>query len=320
VRVYLVENHSTFATHGWKLLQAAGLQPEGMAASSDLTSIIESIPRNTYLVEVTGQHFNTRDLLRAARVPVPDYELVRPLLFRFSWGNVYRLSEFLCYPDQIKEWVVDVELERLHPDVTFYYLGSKINYQTRDWRFPVVQINPSPNGIYAAHRLLAAICPTKAFAVVDEDNWLTDVPALPDVIRHTLIYHSRNPYNGLVYGHGGLKVFLRSAFLQQTSIPQNVDMTEYVSPELEVVPQVVSEHRFAVTPYQAWRGAFREASKLLRKTDLDSRARLAVWCQLQGPFPLQKAMHKGALDACRIGDFPINNESELNKLYLEAQR
>lgn len=319
MQIFLLENHKTFTSQAQAILRENGIQTRACVEVDDILSAIQLVSTPSLLLEVTGQQFNTRDVLTVLRAPVPIHELVRPLVFRFSWGNAYRVPQDLRFPEQLKDWFVSSE-KPLHPDVTFYYLGSRFNYMSRAWRFPVVQVNPSPNGIFAAHRMLAAMCPTKAFAVVDEDNWITDVPVLPEVIRHTVIYHALNPYNGLIYGHGGLKIFLRSSFRECIGIPQNVDMTEAVSNELTVVPQVCSEHRFATTTYQAWRGAFREVIKLLRTADTQSTDRLRVWLTAQGVFPLQQAMHKGALDALRLGDFPINNESELHKLYLGAQK
>lgn len=211
-----------------------------------------------------------------------------------------------------------------HPTVTTFFLGSSERYVDSgcsEWD-QVYRIDPNPAGLYAAHLQICDLCPTTAFCVIDEDSKVLKSPKFPAVIRHNLIYECRNPYNGLVYGHGGIKVFLRSAFLARPPVPIHEDMTLWVSKEcgLEVMDGVCSEHHFATSPYEGFRAAFREAYKLAHTDAPEAKKRLRRWCNTKR---YSRDNHWIALGAQvgkdfaeRSHNFPINNFDEIKKVFL----
>lgn len=210
-----------------------------------------------------------------------------------------------------------------HPLVTTFFLGSAARFITSGCAAldQVYRIDPNPEGIYAAHLQICELCPTVAFCIIDEDSKVLAMPKFPPVIRHNLIYECRNPYNGLVYGHGGIKVFLRSAFLARPPVPVHEDMTLWVSKDcgLEVMDGVCSEHHFATSPYEGFRAAFREAYKLAHTDTPEARKRLRRWCNTKRynkPYWIALGAQVGKDFAERSKNFPINNFAEIEKVFL----
>ena len=127
-------------------------------------------------------------------------------------------------------------------------------------------------GVLPAHKAAAESSKTDAFFVVDADAWLLDSwdfygeefdefepysgksPA--DCV---VVWKSRNPYNKLEYGYGGIKLMPKRAMMAANS---RVDVATSVSQCFLSVDAVVCETRFATSPLHAWRSAFRECAKL----------------------------------------------------------
>jgi hypothetical protein len=135
------------------------------------------------------------------------------------------------------------------------------------------------------HRHLAWLSPTENLMVIDGDNVIVDKPRLPlEKWNKTYLYYARNPYNGLVYGHGGIKVFRRQDIMAVNELGDNEDLLMTVAAKskngLTVIPQVCSEHRYATTPRAGAITALREGYKLRMLADKDREAdsRLFVWC------------------------------------------
>jgi hypothetical protein len=87
------------------------------------------------------------------------------------------------------------------------------------------------------------------------------------------IFHSRNPVNGLEYGHMGIIAYHKQMVLDATE--WGLDFT--LSARHGVVPVVGSTADFNTTPYETWRTAFRECVKLTQQSDIESRYRLEQW-------------------------------------------
>lgn len=238
--------------------------------------------------------------------------------------------------------------QKLHPDVTTFFLGSKVRYELLKFAgafgsLEVWNAEPSTHGIFAAHKALSQICPTQAFAVIDEDNYpLYDndllqeaKSALPRLVDSSIIFYSRNEIiPALNYGHGGIKIFPTFMFKHVSSIPGHVDMTEHLSTMyagLRVIPLVLSEHRFATSPYQAFRAAFRETYKISQKylssapssiEHKELKERMSLWTadvttidteprRLELSKFVCKGANLGFETAHRDPQFPINVESSL---------
>jgi hypothetical protein len=92
------------------------------------------------------------------------------------------------------------------------------------------------------------------------------------------IFNARNVLNGLEYGHMGV-VLYNCNIISNMGNDFGIDYT--LSGEHEVVPELSALATFNASPYQTWRTAFRECSKLAQFIDetpsLDSEYRLEIW-------------------------------------------
>ncbi len=283
------------------------------------------------ILHATSSHFSLASLPYLRNHAIPVYErgwllrYVLPGLIAYAFTNDFRIDEEAQEDDLvIKDMVTEtIELKPpVHPDVTTFYLGREFLYQQRNFPFHTYRVDPHPGGIFAAHKHLASICPTRCFGVVDEDSTITEFPEhLPKLLRHSYVYYAANPYvPGLVYGHGGFKIFQRSSFLHFDSVGVDQDMTETVTKSLglEVIAQTISSHQFGTDSFSLWRGAFREGYKLLTKTRTskgfdkrDAQHRLEQWSSSSNPVVIH------ALYTVRdlTEPFPINDEQSLRNLY-----
>ena len=179
----------------------------------------------------------------------------------------------------------------------------------------------STGNIFQSHKHIAELCAADRFYVVDADSWITDgfdfdrnIDLTP---RSVAVFRSRNPINGLVYGHGGIKLFSKDCFsVDRIDKP---DMTTTLADAYIKVNTIASEHRFNYSPYSTWRTAFREAVKLStginkNNNDQESQDRLAMWCAAgleadYGYFSVQGAQQgveytkTSDFDAARVNDF-----------------
>lgn len=128
-------------------------------------------------------------------------------------------------------------------------------------------------GILNAHKTAAEQSNTSAFFVVDGDAWLEDdwsfySESIEDIYipysgrtpaNCVLVWKSRNPYNGLEYGYGGIKLMPKKDMIQAAG---ELDVATSVSDCFMHMDHVACETRFASSAWHAWRGAFRECAKL----------------------------------------------------------
>lgn len=153
------------------------------------------------------------------------------------------------------------------------------------------------DGIYNGHKQCALQSKTKHFFVVDGDAWVLDdfdfsyVPSEIDEVypktcsaQCTHVWRAKNPATGQVYGYGGVKLFARDAFMDKAYIDvefPGVDVTTEVARRgysYLAVDEISNETRFATTPFNAWKSAFRETVKLASGVATqDRRLRLNEW-------------------------------------------
>jgi hypothetical protein len=143
-------------------------------------------------------------------------------------------------------------------------------------------------GILAAHKAAAEQSNTAAFFVVDADAWLSDdwsftSEFLEDIhipyagrspANCVLVWRSRNPYNGLEYGYGGIKLMPKIEMIKSDA---GVDVATSISDCFMNMDSVACETRFASSKWHAWRGAFRECSKLASAPVVQEQW-LETWC------------------------------------------
>lgn len=171
-----------------------------------------------------------------------------------------------------------------------YFLYTQEANMNDNWE-RLVSIVPSAvavasvGSIFASHKHIADQCAADSFYVVDADSWVVDSFSFDRKIdltpRSVAVFRSRNPVNGLVYGHGGIKLFSKDCFsVDRIDRP---DMTTTLADSYIKVNTLATEHRFNYSPYSTWRTAFREAVKLSsginkNNNDQESQDRLAMWC------------------------------------------
>lgn len=157
------------------------------------------------------------------------------------------------------------------------------------------------NGRSAAYKAAAELSQTPWFFAVfaklevEQDfdfEWQPDLFQQP---KH-YIFHSRNPVNGLEYGHQGIIAYNKNLVLSNND--PGLDFT--LSQPHAVVPVVSGTAHFNQDPWTTWRTAFREVVKLMQyehaTPTVEGRYRLRIWLtQAAGDYAEWSL--KGAADA-----------------------
>ncbi len=136
-------------------------------------------------------------------------------------------------------------------------------------------------GRVAAYHAAASISSTPWFFAVFAKlyvNEIFDWSWQPDRFQQPkhYIFHAHNPVNSLVYGHQAMIAYNRQLVLQNPG--SGLDFT-LDSPH-EVVPILSGTAFFNVSPWVAWRTAFREVLKLKALLpDIDAEYRIGRWCE-----------------------------------------
>jgi hypothetical protein len=121
------------------------------------------------------------------------------------------------------------------------------------------------------------------FWVVTGKNYVTDPDVFnfyPDILQpdHHWIFQSKNASNGLEYGHMGIGLY--SAHSVHTT-PDDFGLDFTMASPFHSIPWTVSEGRFATSPWEAFRTAYRESFKLTRRIimtkDPIASQRLDTW-------------------------------------------
>ena len=175
--------------------------------------------------------------------------------------------------------------------------------------------------IFESHKAIADDCTADRFYVVDGDNYILDNFTFNKQIelkpKSVAVFRSKNPVNGLVYGHGGIKLFSKDCFSAERL--DKPDMTTTLADSYIKVNILASEHRFNYSPYSTWRTAFREAVKLSaginkNNNDNESLARLQMWLNagneaeygyfsIQGARAGERYSKRSNADLTKVNDF-----------------
>jgi len=160
------------------------------------------------------------------------------------------------------------------------------NYTALKARFPMAKRVHGVKGIHQAHIKAAKKCFTKMFWIVDADALILDTfnfnyETPEHQLDHVHVWRAKNPINGLEYGYGGVKLFPRNLTIgMDTTKP---DMTTSISEHFIAVDEVANITAFNTSPFETWKGAFRECAKLSSKTitrqdNEETEQRLKTWC------------------------------------------
>lgn len=177
-----------------------------------------------------------------------------------------------------------------HPDLDIIYLSNGEPDEERwyEWTKYAVHTRPvkwirNVKGRVAAYQAAAERSTTPwffmVFAKLAVDRWF-DWNWQPDYFQQPkhYIFNSRNPVNGLEYGHQGMIAYNKKLVLANNN--PGIDFT--LSQPHESVPILSGTTHFNNSPWQAWRTAFREVVKLKHYMTVDptleTEHRLNVWC------------------------------------------
>ena len=177
-------------------------------------------------------------------------------------------------------------------------------------------------GIANGHIACAEIADTDMMWIIDGDAEVVDsfnfnyiVPEHEKDAVH--VWRSVNPVNDLEYGYGGVK--LLPVELTKKVDTSSVDVNTSISTKFKVMKEVSCVTKFNTGPYEAWKSAFRECSKLAskvidRQKEDETNARLKTWTtvghdRLYGEYALAGATAgmefglSGGSDLQLINDF-----------------
>ncbi len=174
-------------------------------------------------------------------------------------------------------------------NIPVYFLYTDEDNLNENWQrlhkfAPWAEAVASVGTIFESHKHLAKRCQGDRFYVVDADCWIVDTFSFDKKIelkpKNVAVFRAKNPVNGLVYGHGGIKLFSKDCFSAERL--DKPDMTTSLADGYIKLNILASEHRFNYNPYATWRTAFREAVKLSaginkNNNDQESLDRLNMW-------------------------------------------
>jgi hypothetical protein len=162
------------------------------------------------------------------------------------------------------------------------------NFAKLQARFPHARRVHGVKGIANAHFEAARRSNTKWFYVVDADAEVDeafnfDYQPPPYDSKYVHIWGAFNPATGTIYGYGGVKLFNKEMFDRR--VRSQLDFSTTLAKGIKLMPGVSCITRFNVNPLTAFRGAFREATKLSitaasaksAKERKEARERLAAW-------------------------------------------
>ena len=181
--------------------------------------------------------------------------------------------------------------------------NADTNWQLLKARFARAKRIDGVKGIHQAHIAAAKKCFTKMFWVVDADAQILDGfnfdHKVDEYDLETVhVWRSRNPVNNLLYGYGGVKLLPRKLTLNMDTTKP--DMTTSISKYFKAMPDTSNVTAFNTNEFEAWKGAFRECTKLASKTidrqnEDETNERLHIWTTMGMDQPFGEFAIKGAI-------------------------
>ena len=172
--------------------------------------------------------------------------------------------------------------------LSYKELYADETFKNLKYKFPWARRVQGVKGIFNAHKKCAEQAYTEMFYVIDadadlDDNFdLTYKPSKWDLDK-IHVWRCRNPINDLIYGYGGVKLF--PTYTLRDATDWKIDFTSSVggAKKFKPMPPVSNTTRFNTDPFNTWKSAFRECTKLASKIieeqkDDETNARLDIWC------------------------------------------
>ena len=196
------------------------------------------------------------------------------------------------------------------------------HYQHLIDRFPRAKRIHGITGIHQAHIKAATLCSTDLFWIVDGDavvdsNFKFDYQVARWDRDMVHVWRSVNPINDLVYGYGGVKLFPTELTINMDL--SKPDMTTSISSKFKAVQEISNVTNFNTDPFNTWKSAFRECTKLSskvidRQKDVETQLRLEKWCTLGIDRPFGKYAIDGAKFGALFGTRNKDNIEVLKKI------
>ncbi len=214
--------------------------------------------------------------------------------------------------------------------ISYHEEQAEENFEILKYYAPHAKRVEGVKGIFNAHQAAAEIAETSHFYVIDADaiieeefsfNFKPQANKLEyEHIPQTecvYVWRSRNPINDLVYGYGGAKMFPRKALLKAKD--WRVDMTTSIGCPFVPKFQVSNITAFNTNPFDTWKSAFRECTKLASSIikngdNIDNEYRLDVWKTRGRNRPFGEYCTMGAKQGADFGAYYRGNINALNRI------
>jgi CYTH domain-containing protein len=193
------------------------------------------------------------------------------------------------------------------------------NYNRILERFPNTKRVHGVKGIHQAHIEAAKLCDTDLFWIVDGDAIIVDDFKFDYQVarwdRETVhVWRSQNPINDMVYGYGGVKLFPTELTINMDI--SKPDMTTSISSKFKAVHDISNITAFNTDPFNTWKSAFRECTKLAskvidRQKDEETAERLRIWCTVGAG----RQCGKYAIQGAKMGSaYGLQNQGNIELL------
>lgn len=201
--------------------------------------------------------------------------------------------------------------------ISYNEANAEENFARLKERFPLAKHVKGVTGIHRAHIEAAKRSFTPMFWVVDADAVVLDTFSFDHTVtpeEHDIVHvwRSRNPINGLEYGYGGVKLLPKKLTLSMDTT--STDMTTSISTRFKAMEEVSNITAFNTDAFSTWRSAFRECCKLAVTNNVESLARLKVWCKLVEDVPYGYYAYLGALAGRSYGEKNASDKEALSKI------
>lgn len=230
-------------------------------------------------------------------------------------------QEFFSNLKYVNDYIVQADITYDIFFLSYNEPNSWANWQILSNRFPQAKRVFGEANIYLSHKACAEQSTSDYFWVVDADNEVLETFNFDYFVEDydfdlVHIWHSRNEINDLEYGNGAIKLLPRMLF---DVTKGGVDITTSLSNKLKIIPEVASINRFASSPWNAWRGGFREAAKLAsntisRSNQEENANRLAAWITKGLDRRFGEYVVPGAVLGMQYGTKNKNNQDALMKI------
>lgn len=200
--------------------------------------------------------------------------------------------------------------------------NADYNFERLCARFPRAKRIHGVKGIHQAHIAAAKLATTEMFWAVDGDAFIVDDfkfdYAVPRYERfHVHVWRSRNPFNDLVYGYGGVKLLPTEKTINMDVT--TADMTTSISNNFKVVDSISNITAFNTDAFSTWKSCFRECVKLssqviARQESNESLQRLEQWCTLNESVPFGGHAYMGAVSGRYYGEQNRGDVEALKKI------